>query len=87
MYKITAMLLNKARAVMAGATLASFVLAAVFFLLELLVFKTLGWKTAMQPLVVAGTRKLLSNPADLRSYTLCRAGSKLDCQAHLPDPK
>ena len=38
----------------AGATLASFVLAAVFFLMELLVFKTLGWKTALQPLVVAG---------------------------------
>ena len=39
---------------MTGATLASFVLAAVFFVMELLVFKTLGWKTALQPLVVAG---------------------------------
>ena len=50
------------RAVVAGATLASFVLAAVFFLLELLVFKTLGWKTALQPLIVAGKRMPCMQP-------------------------
>ncbi len=39
-----------------GATLASFVLALLFFLGELFVFKTLGWRTAMQPLIVARER-------------------------------
>ena len=41
----------------AGATLASFVLALLFFLGELIVFKTLGWRTALQPLIVAGARQ------------------------------
>jgi Erg28 like protein len=38
----------------AGVTLASFVLALVFFTSELLLFKTLSWKMALQPMVVAG---------------------------------
>ena len=38
----------------AGATLASFVLAMLFFLGELFVFQSLGWKTALQPLIIAG---------------------------------
>ena len=37
-----------------GATLLSFVLALAFFLGELLYFKTLSWKRALQPLIVAG---------------------------------
>ncbi len=38
----------------AGATLLSFVLAIVHFTLELLVFKTMAWQFALQPMVVAG---------------------------------
>jgi len=36
-----------------GATLFSFVLALLFFLAELAIFRTLSWKTALQPLIVA----------------------------------
>lgn len=36
-----------------GVTLASFVLALVFFTSELLLFKTLSWKMALQPMIVA----------------------------------
>lgn len=39
--------------VLAGATLFSFALALCFFLAELLIFKTLSWKTVIQPLVIA----------------------------------
>ena len=38
----------------AGATLFSFVAALCFFLLELFVYQTVGWKSALQPLIVAG---------------------------------
>ena len=38
----------------AGATLFSFVAALGFFLLELFVYQTVGWKSALQPLIVAG---------------------------------
>lgn len=38
----------------AGVTLASFVLALVFFTSELLLFKTVSWKMALQPMIVAG---------------------------------
>ena len=37
----------------AGATLGSFLIALLHFALELLVFRTVGIKTAVQPLVVA----------------------------------
>mmetsp|Transcript_1822 Transcript_1822/g.5309 ORF Transcript_1822/g.5309 Transcript_1822/m.5309 type:complete len:151 (-) Transcript_1822:1111-1563(-) len=36
-----------------GATLMSFVLALLFFIGELFVFKTLTWKSALQPMTVA----------------------------------
>lgn len=39
---------------LAGATLASFVLALLFFLSELLLYKTLSLKSALQPMIVAG---------------------------------
>ena len=38
----------------AGATLSSFGLALLFFTSELLYFKTLSLKSALQPLIVAG---------------------------------
>ena len=38
----------------AGATLFSFVAALCFFLLELFVYQTVGWQSALQPLIVAG---------------------------------
>ncbi len=38
----------------AGATLTSFVLALLFFTSELLVYKTLSLKSALQPMIVAG---------------------------------
>lgn len=38
----------------AGATLGSFVIALLHFSLELLLFKTLGLATAVQPMIVAG---------------------------------
>lgn len=38
----------------AGATLLSFVVAILHFSLELLVFKTMTWQYAVQPMVVAG---------------------------------
>lgn len=41
-----------------GATLFSFVLALVFFLSELFVFKTLSWQKVLQPLTVAGVSVL-----------------------------
>lgn len=41
-----------------GATLLSFLVALAHFLLELLVFQTCGWKTAAQPMVVAGVSAL-----------------------------
>jgi len=44
---------NPCNKIVYGATLASFVIALLFFLGELCVFKTLGWRTALQPLVVA----------------------------------
>lgn len=37
-----------------SATLMSFVLALLFFCGELFYFKTLGWKSALQPMLVAG---------------------------------
>jgi hypothetical protein len=39
-------------------TLASFVLALMFFMGELLLFKTLSWKMALQPMIVAGVSVL-----------------------------
>ena len=44
----------------AGATLFSFVAALCFFLLELFVYQTVGWKSALQPLIVAGESLLKS---------------------------
>lgn len=41
-----------------GATLFSFALALCFFLAELLIFKTLSWKTVIQPLVIASVSSL-----------------------------
>ena len=41
-----------------GATLGSFLIALLHFLLELLVFKTVGLKTAIQPMIVAGVSSL-----------------------------
>ena len=38
----------------AGATLFSFVAALVFFLLELVVYQTVSWQRALQPLIIAG---------------------------------
>lgn len=38
----------------AGATFFSFVAALCFFLLELFVYQTVSWKSALQPLIVAG---------------------------------
>jgi Erg28 like protein len=43
----------------AGVTLASFVLALIFFTSELLLFKTLSWKMALQPMIVAGAISVL----------------------------
>ena len=39
---------------MTGATLASFVIAFVHFSTEVLFFKTLSWKSAANPMAVAG---------------------------------
>jgi hypothetical protein len=41
-----------------GATLGSFLIALVHFLLELLAYKTVGLKTAIQPMIVAGVSSL-----------------------------
>ncbi|GAB4822498.1 hypothetical protein N2152v2_009544 [Parachlorella kessleri] len=41
-----------------GATLLSFVLALLHFSLELVVFKTMAWQFALQPMVVAGISAL-----------------------------
>ncbi|KAG7666824.1 hypothetical protein Ndes2526B_g04681 [Nannochloris sp. 'desiccata'] len=41
-----------------GATLGSFLIALLHFLLELFAFKTVGLKTAIQPMVVAGVSSL-----------------------------
>lgn len=43
---------------LAGATLGSFLIALLHFLLELLVFKTVGLKTAIQPMIVATVSSL-----------------------------
>lgn len=37
-----------------GATLGSFLIALLHFAMELLLFKTLGLATALQPMIVAG---------------------------------
>ena len=41
-----------------GATLGSFLIALLHFLLELLAYKTVGLKTAIQPMIVAGVSSL-----------------------------
>lgn len=41
-----------------SATLMSFLLALVFFCGELFIFKTLSWKSALQPIAVAGVSVL-----------------------------
>ncbi|KAL3137025.1 hypothetical protein ABBQ32_006614 [Trebouxia sp. C0010 RCD-2024] len=41
-----------------GATFFSFVAALCFFLLELFVYQTVSWKSALQPLIVAGVSTL-----------------------------
>lgn len=41
-----------------GATLFSFVAALCFFLLELLVYQTVSWKSALSPLIIAGVSTL-----------------------------
>ena len=41
-----------------GATLGSFLIALLHFTLELVVYKTVGWQTAIQPLVVASVSSL-----------------------------
>lgn len=41
-----------------GATLASFLIALLHFVLELTVYQTLGWMTALQPLIVASVSAL-----------------------------
>ena len=43
---------------MDGATLGSFVIALIHFCLELFVYKTVGWKPAIQPMVVASLSSL-----------------------------
>jgi hypothetical protein len=41
-----------------GATLGSFLIALLHFILELVAYKTVGLKTAIQPMVVAGVSSL-----------------------------
>lgn len=41
-----------------GATLFSFVSALLFFLLEVLVYQTVSWQRALQPLIIAGVSTL-----------------------------
>lgn len=41
-----------------GATLLSFLIALLHFVLEVLMFQTLGWQTAVQPLIVASISAL-----------------------------
>jgi hypothetical protein len=43
-----------AAAAAAGATLGSFLIALLHFLMELMLFQTMGLKTALQPMIVAG---------------------------------
>ena len=57
-----------------GATLGSFLIALLHFGLELLLFKTLGLATALQPMIVAGARACrlaAPAPAPAPAWNVC----------------
>ncbi len=63
----------------AGATLFSFVAALVFFLLELVVYQTVSWQRALQPLIIAGQSCCLVVGHALRTHL------NFMTQQHMPE--
>jgi hypothetical protein len=63
----------------AGATLFSFVAALVFFLLELVVYQTVSWQRALQPLIIAGQSCCLVDGHALRVHL------NFMTQQHMPE--